>query len=890
MPDKYKDLLDKYNLLKEENEKCKKDSLVNINWEVIFDAIPHPTIILDKNHKIIEANKALVKASNLSLEQIKGANCFKIFHSQDSKFPPLGCPSQKLFHGKIKETVESVQDCFNGVCKVSCTPVFNKNGDLENIIHINTDITDLKLYEKQLKDSETKFKNIVKSSTLGIYLYEVDEKGELILKEANYAADKILGIDHSNLINKPITEAFPALIETDIPFNYKKVAVNGTAWHNDFCEIKAYNSIFSISAFQTEQNKMCVIFSDITEKKKIEEKLIINEKNLKNFFNTINEFLFIIDLSGNIIDINKTVINKLHYLKEELINKPVINIHPKNLQEKAKEIMADMINGKTDTCFLPIIDAFGKIIPVETYVVKGLWNNEPVYYGISKDVSELKKSEEKFSKAFHRNPTLIGISELETGIYIDVNNAFCEKIGYLASEIIGKPSYEIIKFDRETRKRLFVKLKEQGYLNNEEALIHDRNNNEIYVLLSAEIIELDNKLYNYTIAIDISERKIVEKALVEAKERAEESDKLKSAFLANMSHEIRTPMNGILGFASLIKENDPPKDKLKQYIEIIENSGKRMLNIINDLIDISKIESGQMKVNYSATNINEHINNLYSFFLPEVEKKDMKLIKKITLSDKDSTINTDNEKVYAILTNLIKNSVKYSEHGTITYGYKEKGENLLFYVKDTGIGIPQDKLNSIFERFIQADMNSTKHYEGAGLGLAISKAYVEMLNGKIWVESEENKGSTFYFTLPYSNTEQKAKNDNSIEIKSLINKKLNVLIVEDDKLSYLYLKEIVQEFSATIYNAYDGLEAVEIVKNNNNIDLILMDIKMPKIDGYETTRRIREINNEVIIIAQTAFALEGDNKKAIKAGCNAYLSKPVSKKDLFSLVNILFKE
>ena len=250
-----------------------------------------------------------------------------------------------------------------------------------------------------------------------------------------------------------------------------------------------------------------------------------------------------------------------------------------------------------------------------------------------------------------------------------------------------------------------------------------------------------------------------------AKEKAEESDRLKSAFLANMSHEIRTPMNGILGFAGLLKEPNLSGEDQANYIFMIEEGGERMLNIINNLIDISKIEAGMTKISVSDTNINSQLEYIYSFFKPEVERKGMQLFVKTTLTDNEAVILTDREKIYAILTNLVKNAIKYCENGFIELGCNliaestssnNSGGVLEFYVKDTGIGIAKDRQIAIFERFIQADIEDSRAFQGAGLGLSISKAYVEMLGGNMWLESETGKGSVFYFTIPYSTPQMKA--------------------------------------------------------------------------------------------------------------------------------------
>ena len=389
---------------------------------------------------------------------------------------------------------------------------------------------------------------------------------------------------------------------------------------------------------------------------------------------------------------------------------------------------------------------------------------------------------------------------------------------------------------------------------------------------------------------DITKRKVAEKELIFAKDKAEESDRLKSAFLANMSHEIRTPMNGILGFAGLLKEPKLTGEEKQKYISIIEKSGKRMLNIINDLVDISKVESGLMKLLISKTNINDQIQYIYAFFKQEVELKGLQIIFNKQLPVEHANITTDREKLFAILTNLVKNAIKYSDEGTIELGCEKKGDFLEFFVKDTGIGIPKDRQSAIFERFVQADIADKRAFQGAGLGLTITKAYVEMLGGSIWVQSVEGEGSEFYFTLPYHAVPETIESvmEISDDAESGRKKSLKVLVAEDDDTSELLLKVTINDFCKQIIFVHNGKDAVVACQENPDIDLVLMDIKMPIMSGYEAVKRIRKFNEKVIIIAQTAHGLKGDMEIAIAAGCNDYISKPISKPLLVSIINKYF--
>jgi PAS domain S-box-containing protein len=516
-------------------------------------------------------------------------------------------------------------------------------------------------------------------------------------------------------------------------------------------------------------------------------------------------------------------------------------------------------------------------------------------FKISVATRKVKKSEEKLSQALIAAPFPIMI-HAEDGEVISINETWTELTGYSLEDIPTISVWTERAFRQESRNE--NRYTDELYLVNnrikegEYKIFTFWGDKIIWDFSSAPLGRFrDGRRLIISMAKDVTERNLHEIELIKAKEKAEKSDALKSAFLANMSHEIRTPMNGILGFADLLKEPELNSEKQQKYIRIIEDSGVRMLNIINDIIDISKIEAGLMEVNIKESNINEQIEYIYTFFKPEVEAKGMLLTFNNSLPLNKAIISTDREKLFAILTNLVKNAIKYSHKGSIDFGYVSKGEFIEFHVKDTGVGIERDRLQAIFKRFVQADIFDKEARQGAGLGLTISKAYVEMLGGKLWVESEIGKGSTFYFTIPYNtdlNESRRVSNEIlSFKLGSEI-KNLKILVVEDHEESALLLSILLKKMSREILYAKNGCEAIDISLNNPDIDLIFMDIKMPEMDGYETTRRLRHFNKDVIVISQTAFGLAGDEEKVIKAGCDAYLSKPIRKKELMSLIHRFF--
>jgi PAS domain S-box-containing protein len=389
-------------------------------------------------------------------------------------------------------------------------------------------------------------------------------------------------------------------------------------------------------------------------------------------------------------------------------------------------------------------------------------------------------------------------------------------------------------------------------------------NNE-YLALNEELTESFNHIQKMNDELTIS------------KNRAEESDRLKSAFLANMSHEIRTPLNAILGFSGLLRDEFDSREKTDEYVEIIESSGQQLLNIINDILEISKIEAGQITISPETININKVMRELYQLYSRQVELKDLKLL---LLEDyrNDFYTLTDENRLKQIMCNLLNNAIKFTSHGKIQFGYEIEEDDIKFYVTDTGIGISEEDRSIIFKPFRQVETGSTRNYGGNGLGLSISRALVNKLGGTLSVESEPMKGSSFSFTIPYIRCATPSPINESLNVAVKNNRWDNhtILVAEDEMFNYSYIEKILNQTNVQILHAWDGKEAVEFVRRHPEISLVLMDIKMPEMDGYTATRLIKKMRPKLPVIAQTAYTMSENRDNASQAGFDQYISKPVS--------------
>ncbi|NOY50558.1 MAG: response regulator [Chlorobi bacterium] len=501
----------------------------------------------------------------------------------------------------------------------------------------------------------------------------------------------------------------------------------------------------------------------------------------------------------------------------------------------------------------------------------------------------LEKSEHQYKTLFENAGDGIIIID-KTGNIIIANESFAKMHGHTMSEI---KNLNIKELDApQTKLKVPSRLKKvlMGETQRFEIEHYHKNGQIITMDIIACPIEIEGSTKIVAFHRDVTLQKKTENKLRLALEKVTESDRLKTAFLHNVSHEIRTPMSGIMGFAGLLKKPDLSREIQDSYLDVILKSGNRMLNTLNAIVDISMLETKQTKNETSKFDVNAELLELKAFFEKEANNKGIDLFIDEHPGG-DVFLETDRQKFYAILSNLIKNAIKYSNKGQINIGYAVKYDCLEFYVKDQGIGIPANRQKAIFERFVQADIEDRGVYEGSGLGLSIASGYIELMGGEIWVESEVGLGSVFYFTL--------ARNLDPIEGETQINetmaqkqplktdKKLKILIVEDEEVSDMYITIVLNELNCDILHAKNGMQAVSLLATNPDTHIILMDIKMPVMDGYQAVKEIRKFNKDVKIIAQTAYALVGDREKALEAGCNDYIAKPIDKDKIIVMIESL---
>ena len=642
------------------------------------------------------------------------------------------------------------------------------------------------------------------------------------------------------------------------------------------------------------------------EKLIVEQKLRESEERFKSIFENSLTAIGVTDDQGNYLDVNNAAIAVFGYSKEEFLKMNAANLMVGSKNEIDERYRKFIKQGFEEGEFEFITKKGEKRIG-RFHAVR---INKGFNVTVLSDITEQKKYESELivsknlaKESEQKFKNLLDNTEIHLWAFNGRKLNYVNKNWYDYSGLTQDDplSYEVwTSFIHPDDRQKANELWNQNFVNKSpyEYLARMRRYDGIYRYFKCRCNPVFNDKnefvhfqgYNIDITKQIEAENLLiskNRELLKSKEKAEENDRLKSAFLANISHEIRTPMNGIIGFLNLLDNDKLTAEGQQSFKESIITSSNRLLNTINDIIEYSRIEVGEAKFNLSKTNINFIVKQMYGYFKPLADEKGLHFT--CYTFPGNIIVNTDQNKLESILSHLIGNAIKFTEKGSIEFGFEPGNGEVSFFVKDTGIGVSADKVDIIFDRFVQGDTNLSRGYEGAGLGLAIAKAYTTMLGGKIEVETEEGKGSTFYFTIKAWPLSQLEKGQNLEEEtgspKTISGKSAKILVVEDDKTSFKLLKAILSAENYQLIHAVNGREAVELFQSHSDIRLILMDLKMPGMNGSEATKKIRKLNSNIPIIAQTAYALSGDREMVLALGYNEYLPKPVNGDKLLGLIS-----
>jgi PAS domain S-box-containing protein len=639
------------------------------------------------------------------------------------------------------------------------------------------------------------------------------------------------------------------------------------------------------------------MLASLIHNKRAEGLLEQTRQNYETFFNTIDDFLWVLDEQGNIIHTNQTVKKRLEYSEQELLNESVLLVHPADRRDEAGRIVGEMLAGTSEFCPVPIVTKSGNQIPVETRVKAGFWNGVPVIFGVSKDISQIQLSEQKFSSAFQSNSAMMLITRFADDQFVDVNNAFVSTLEYSLEEITGQTLFTLGIIRLNSEEETIQELINKGIPVSEiEINAYSKSNKSFIFLLSAEEIFVGLERCILSVAVNITERKIMENELRKARIEADQANMAKSEFLSRMSHELRTPMNSILGFAQLLEMSELNARQSKGVNHIMK-SGKHLLDLINEVLDISRIEAGHLSLSLEPVQLSGVIPEMVDIVKTHIIERQIR-IELIDAESNSMFVKSDRQRLKQILLNLLNNAIKYNrESGSIRIKTELRPVNesgvamLRISITDTGLGISEEDLPKLFTPFerIGAEKSAT---EGTGLGLSVVKKLIEAMSGKLGVESQPGSGSTFWIELPNCENPLEHIEKSGISLNELEPKLTDlcgtVLYIEDNASNIELVEQILtsQRSKIKLICNMTGAETVQLAIDYRP-NLILLDLDLPDIHGSEVLHLLlaEERTKKIPVVVISADAMPQQINKMLKAGAKNYLTKPLDVIDFLKIVD-----
>jgi PAS domain S-box-containing protein len=780
------------------------------------------------------------------------------------------------------------------------TAIKNSDGVAEFFMDTMRDVTERKRDADLLRESAESYKALFNSITSAMYI--LNREGKFV--NVNEGALDMYGYDRDFFVGKtPEFLSAPGKNDLEEVMRMIDEAFMGRPQRFEFWGLRKNGEVFpkEVSLFKTTyfaDEAVIAIGVDITERKRVAEELRLHSEHLQKIIDLVPSYIFAKDIDGRFLLTNKALAD-VFGLKPSKIRGMTDADYGATPEQIEMYRAADLkVIEKGKPVMIPeeqVLRKDGSLGWFQTvkipYIHPGL--DKPAILGVATEITqrkeaedELRRSEERFRKLFESHSAVKLLIDPADGSVVDANKAATEFYGWSTDTLRKMTVFEINTMPENGLFEMMKNATEQRSLRFEaNHRLADGSVREVEVFTSK--VEIDGKELLHSIIHDITEKRKILLDLIAAKEKAEESDRLKTAFLHNISHEIRTPLNAIVGFTALLDSSNLPEDIRRHYIDMVSQSSTQLLSVISDIVDISNIETGLARLSVTDTNINKILVNAFDLYSVQAGQKKLRFTFSGNLPDHKAVVLTDSTKLLQVLSNLISNAVKFTLSGSVSFGYSLKDTEIEFFVSDTGVGIPDDKRVLIYDRFYQIEDPNMLKTTGTGLGLSISKAYVELLGGSIWLDSTPGKGSTFYFTIPYSQGSgiSSSSGVSEKEVKEEIIPGKTILIAEDDNVNFILMREMLSGIGATLVRAVNGEEAVNYCSKNRPVDLILMDIKMPVMDGYRAAELIKQSRPEIPIVAVTAYAHESDKEKTKVAGFAGYISKPVDRPKLISLIS-----